>query len=155
MVGSGIVTVGLLLVVVDHRDAQFAGAGDCPAVTTVNQVLLTHVSRPSAVSEEDLLGCFYPQGSDAQAVSVSFAVPNHSSDPCKGRPPIRVAGAVACIETGTAGTSRTGASLMIEAHNLQYQFTSNLRQVSLDRLKILGMRALTDRPPPVESAGDP
>jgi hypothetical protein len=155
MLVSGVATIGLLLIAVEHKDSQFAGTADCPAVTTINRALLTNVTRPSAVSEEDLLGCFYPQGSDDQAVSVSFAVPARSHDPCQRRPALRVAGEVACNETGTAGTSRTGTSLLIEAHHLQYQFTTNLRQVTLARMKILGVRILADRPPPVQSVDHP
>ncbi len=106
------------------------------------------------MSEEDLLGCFYPQGSDDQAVSVSFAVPVPADHPCRKRPVLPVAGAVACNETGTAGTSKTGTSLLIEAHHLQYQFTTNLRQVTLDRMEILAVRVLSDRPPPVHRVQD-
>jgi hypothetical protein len=155
MAVSGIATIGLLLIVVEHKESQFAGAGDCPLATTVNHALLTNVTRPSAVSEEDLLGCFYAQGSDDQAVSVSFAVPSGSNDPCRGRPSVQVAGDVACNETGTAGTNRTGTSLLIDARHLQYQFTSNLRQVTLDRLKILGVTVLSAPPPPVQRVDDP
>ena len=155
MVVSGIATIGLLLIVVEHKESQFAGAADCPSVQTINRSLGTDVTRPSAVSEEDLLGCFYPQGSDDQAVSVSFAVPTRADDPCRGRPSLRVAGDVACNETGTAGTSRTGASLLIDAHHLQYQFTTNLRHVTLARLTTLAVRVLSDRPPPVQSVDDP
>src|ERR1700722_8335641 len=81
-----IASIGLLLIAVEHKESQFAGTADCPSVATINGVLLTTVTGPSAVSEEDLLGCFYPQGSDDQAVSVSFAVPTRSSDPCQKRP---------------------------------------------------------------------
>jgi hypothetical protein len=155
MVVSGIATIGLLLLVVEHKESQFADAANCPSVTTINRALLTKVARPSAVSEQDLLGCFYPQGSDDQAVSVSFAVPARSHDPCAGRPSLQVGGDVACNETGTAGTSKAGTSLLIEARHLQYQFTTNLHQVTLDRLKVLGARVLSGRPPPVQSVDDP
>ncbi len=152
---SGIATIGLLVIVVEHKEAQFAGVGDCPAVTTINRALLTHVTAPSAVSEQDLLGCFYRQGSDDQAVSVSFAVPTLSDHPCKGRPSVHVSADVGCIETGTPGTSKTGQSLLIEANRLQYQFTTNLRQVSLAQLKALAARTVSVPPPPVESIDDP
>jgi hypothetical protein len=149
-----IASIGLLLIAVEHKESQFAGTADCPSVATINGVLLTTVTGPSAVSEEDLLGCFYPQGSDDQAVSVSFAVPTRSSDPCQKRPALQVAGDVACNETGSAGTSTTGLSLLIEAHHLQYQFTTNLRQVTLDRLERLGVRILSHPPPPIQSVED-
>jgi hypothetical protein len=152
---AGIITIAVMLIVVEHKESQFAGAADCPSVTTINAALRTNVTRPSAVSEQDLLGCFYPQGSDDQAVSVSFAVPTRSSHPCTGRPALRLAGDVACNETGTAGTSRAGTSVLVEAHHLQFQFTTTLRQVTLGRLEILGARVLSDRPPPVRSVDDP
>ena len=55
------------------RDAEFPTVKNCPSASVVNEVLGTHVARPTAASEADLLGCFYQQGSETQAVSVSFA----------------------------------------------------------------------------------
>ncbi len=46
MLVSGIATIAALLIVVEHKESQFAGAADCPSVTTVNRALLTNVSSP-------------------------------------------------------------------------------------------------------------
>jgi hypothetical protein len=147
---AAMATIGLLLVVVSHRDSQLPKAADCPSSSLVNTVLGTHVSAPTAVSETDLLGCFYPQGSDGDAVSVSFAAAATSPGrPCRRRPAVEVSGHRACDVTGTAGTSRSGASLVVEAGDLQDQFTSDLRQIPLARLEALAVRVLVAPAPPV------
>jgi hypothetical protein len=86
-------------------------------------------------------------------VSVSFLVRVHVADPCQKRPPIHVSGVPGCDVSGTKGTSRTGESLLVEANKLQYQFSSNLRQVSLIQLESLAGQAL-DAPPPLLQNGD-
>jgi len=138
-----------LLVVVSHRDSQLPTAKDCPPSSLVNRSLGTHVSAPTAVSESDLLGCFYQQGSDDQAVFVSFAARTPSDEPCHGRRAVEVSGDGACDATGSPGTSRSGASLVVEAGELQDQFSSDLRQIPLARLEQLAVRVLAAPPPPV------
>jgi hypothetical protein len=150
---SGIALIAVLVAVVEHKESHFAGADDCPRAAVVNRALATHVGAPTAVSATDLLGCFYAQGSDQQTVSVSFLVRVHVADPCQKRPPIHVSGVPGCDVSGTKGTSRTGESLLVEANKLQYQFSSNLRQVSLIQLESLAGQAL-DAPPPLLQNGD-
>ncbi len=146
---AALVTIGVLLVVVSHHDAQLPTAEDCPTPSLVDKALGTHVSAPTDVSESDLLGCFYPQGSDHQAVSVSFAVLTPSDRPCRTRRAVVVSGHKGCDASGTAGTSRTGSSLVVATGELQDQFSSDLRRVSLARLEGLAAKVLAAPPPPV------
>jgi hypothetical protein len=149
---SALATIGLLVVVVEHREAQLPRSSDCPPAATVNRELGTAVASASAVSENDLLGCFYAQGSDGQAVSVTFAIPGVGDrDPCRGRRQLRVSGHQGCDVSGTRGTSRTGRSLLVEVHLLQYQFSSDRKAVTLSQLEDLASRTLALAPPPVES----
>lgn len=152
VVVSGLLTIGLLVVVVKHREAQLPTSADCPPALTINGALGTRVDAATAVSESDLLGCFYALGSDSQAVSVSFAIPGvRDRDPCRHRRVITVSGHTACDVTGSRGTSRTGRSLLVEA-DLQYQFSSDLRAVTLPQLEDLASKTLVMAPPPVESS---
>ena len=152
VVATGIATIAVLVVVVEHKQSQFPQAGDCPRAATVNRFLGTHVTAPSAVSEADLLGCFYRQGHDEQAVSVSFALAVRRHDPCHTRPPVHVSGDVGCDATGVPGTARTGASLVVDAHGVQYQFSSDQRGVPLARLEVLAKTALASPPPHLQNA---
>jgi len=153
VVCSGMATMGVLVVVVKHRQAQLPRSGDCPSATAVNGAIGTRVAPASAVSENDLLGCFYAQGTDSQAVSVSFAIPAPLAfDPCRKRRLIMVSGDRACDVTGSRGTSRTGRSLLVEA-DLQYQFSSDLGQVTLEQLERLAVETLAMPAPPVENNG--
>jgi len=150
IVVSAVVTIGILLVIVSHVDSHFPKVTSCPSARVVNAALGTHVTEPSAVSESDLLGCFYRQGSDAQAVSVSYATAASSKPgPCRRRPRIDVSGHDACDVTGTAGTSPSGASLVVEAGSVQEQFTTELHRVSLVGLEALAVKVLSRRPPPL------
>jgi hypothetical protein len=148
IVVSAVLTIGVLLVIVSHVDAHFPKVTSCPSAGIVNGVLGTHVTDPTAVSESDVLGCFYRQGSDAQAVSVSYATATPSkAGPCRRRPRIDVSGHDACNVTGTAGTSTSGASLVVEAGGVQEQFTTDLRRISLVGLEALAVKVLARRPP--------
>jgi hypothetical protein len=148
---SAVATVALLTVVVEHRLAGLPKTSDCPAVAIVNRALGTRVATASSVSENDLLGCFYAQGSDAQAVTVSFAVPGAlARDPCRHRRPITVSRHKACDVTGSRGTGGAGRSLLVEA-SLQDQFSSHLRPVGMAQLEALASRVLAMAPPPVRA----
>jgi hypothetical protein len=149
---SSVVTIGLLVIVVLHRDAQLPKATSCPGAPLVNGTLETHVAAPSAVSESDLLGCFYREGSDGRAVSVSFGARRRSDDPCRTRRRFTVSGDGACDVTGSPGTETSGASLVVEARGLQDQFSTDLGSVSLDRLEKLAARVLAENPPPVHDS---
>jgi hypothetical protein len=140
-----------LVIIVSHRDAQFPKAKSCPSASVVNGALGTHVNRPTAASESDLLGCFYQQGSDAQAVSVSFAS-RAGADPCRKRPRIDVSGREGCDVTGTRGTSVAGVSLLVETTSLQDQLSSDLPEVSLPRLERLAVKVLAEAPPRMEAS---
>ncbi len=150
---ASVATIGLLVVVVVHKDAGLPKATDCPADSVVNRVLGTDVTAPSAVSQSDLLGCFYPMGSDGQAVSVSFAVVT-SADPCRTRHRLLVSGHEACAVTGTAGTARSGASLVVDVGTLQDQFSTDRTSIPLDRLEALAAK-IVDGAPPVLHGGTP
>jgi hypothetical protein len=154
---SGVALIGVLLIIASHRNAQFPTVKSCPSAAVVNEVLGTHVARPTAASEADLLGCFYQQGSDTQAVSVSFAS-RAGTDPCRKRPPIDVSGHEGCDVSGSRGTSAGGASLLVETKSLQIQFSSSRRDVPLAGLERLATKALAESPPHLEaslSAGVP
>ena len=146
---AGVALIGLLIIIISQRDAQFPTVRSCPTASVVNGALGTHVARPTAASESDLLGCFYQQGSDTQAVSVSFAS-RSGADPCRKHPRIDVSGHEGCDVTGTRGTSATGASLLVETRSLQDQLSSDLRHVSLARLERLAMTVLGEAPPHLE-----
>ena len=150
-VALAMATIGVLVLVVEHREAQLPQSRDCPPMAMLNRALGTRVGPASAVSENDLLGCFYAQGSDTQAVTVSFAIAGgRDRDPCRDRARITVSGHRACDVSGTRGTSRSGRSLLVEVHLLQYQFSSDLRAVTESRLETLASRTLTLAPPPVK-----
>ncbi len=144
---ASVATIGVLVIVVAHKDAQLPKVADCPAASIVNTTLGTNVAAPTAVSESDLLGCFYPEGSDGQAVSVSFDIATGSVDPCRTRRRLVVSGHEACDVTGTPGTRRSGASLVVEAGRLQDQFTTDRTTVRLDRLEALAAKVLSAVPP--------
>jgi len=150
---SAMATIVVLVLVVEHREAQLPQSHDCPPTAIVNRALGTRVGPASAVSENDLLGCFYAQGSDGQAVSVSFAIAGERDrDPCRDRPQMTVSGHRACDVSGTRGTSRSGRSLLVEVNLLQYQFSSDLRAVTVSQLENLASRTLDLAPPPVEES---
>ena len=146
---SGVALIGLLVVIVSHRDDQFPTVKSCPSASVLNGVLGTHVARPTAASEADLLGCFYQQGSDTQAVSVSFAS-RAGADPCRKRPRIDVSGQEGCDVSGTRGTSAGGVSLLVETRSDQDQFSSSLRAVPLAGLERLAVKVLAETPPHLE-----
>jgi hypothetical protein len=150
---AAMATIALLIVVVSHKDSQFPKAKNCPSAPEVNAALGTHVASPTAVSESDLLGCFYPEGEDGQAVSVSFATPTLLDDPCSKRPRLEVSGAEACNVTGTPGTKKSGASLVVETAKIQDQFTTDLPRITLDRLEGLAVKVLAAPPPPLHDSG--
>jgi len=154
---AGTIAIGVLIVIVAHKDSQFPQASNCPTSSRVNAALGTYVAAPTSASDDDLLGCFYQQGPDTQAVSVSFAVRTLSLDPCRHRPPVVVSRYEACNVNGTSGTSKTGLSLVVETAKLQYQFSTDLRQVTLSHLEDLAVTVLAEPPPPVQrsSPGDP
>ncbi|HXQ60265.1 MAG TPA: hypothetical protein VN799_09195, partial [Acidimicrobiales bacterium] len=52
----------------------------------------------------------------------------------------------------TRGTSRSGRSLLVEVNLLQYQFSSDLRAVTVSQLENLASRTLDLAPPPVEES---
>jgi len=150
-VASLVLAIGVLLLVVGRQDGRRPRTTECPSATVVNRALGTRVGAPSAVSEDDLLGCFYQQGTNQQAVSVSFEAPTLLAPrPCQRRPAIVVSGDQACDLTGTAGTS---ASLAVEAGNDDDQFSTDLRRVSFVRLEALAVRVLAARPPALRSSG--
>jgi len=146
---ASVATIGLLVIVVVHKDAGLPKATDCPADSILNRILGTDVAAPTAVSQSDLLGCFYPEGSDGQAVSVSFAVVTASIDPCRTRHRLVVSGHEACDVTGTAGTRRSGASLVVEVGTLQEQFSTDKKTVPFDRLEALAAKIAVGVPPPL------
>jgi hypothetical protein len=146
---SGALAVGVLLVAVAHRDAQLPTARNCPTASRVDAALGTHVGSPTAVSEADLLGCFYQQGPDQQAVSVSFATAS-AVDPCRKRPRIVVSGHEACTVTGFRGMNMNSMSLVVETRDIQDQFSSDLGTMSLRRLEGLAVRVLAEPPPHLE-----
>jgi hypothetical protein len=148
---AAVTTIGLLLVLVVHKDSQLPTAKDCPPAAVVDSALGTRVMSPSAVSEGDLLGCFYQQGADAQAVAVSFAVPSSADHPCRRRPRLQVSGDEACDVTGTPGTNASGASLIVEAGTLQDQFSTDAPNVPFSRLERLAGKVLAVPPPPVDT----
>ncbi|HXQ61562.1 MAG TPA: hypothetical protein VN796_04460 [Acidimicrobiales bacterium] len=152
IVGAAVATIALLVVVIWHRDAQLPKAGDCPGARVVNAALGTDVSSPTAVGESDLLGCFYPEGTDQQAVSVSFATRRPGDDPCRRRRRLVVSGDEACDVTGTPGTRRSGGSVVVETGDLQDQFSTDLDTVPFDRLEDLAARIVDEVPPPVRGA---
>jgi len=148
---SGALAIGVLLVAVSHRDAGFPTARNCPSTSRVNMALGTHVRSPTSVSESDLLGCFYQQGSDQQAVSVSFATPS-VLDPCRKHLRMEVSGHEACTLTGTRAASKGAISLLVETRNRQDQFSSDLLGVSLVRMEGLAARILAAAPPSLSRA---
>lgn len=150
---SGALAVGVLLVAVSHRDAHNPTARDCPTASRVNLALGTHVGSPTSVSESDLLGCFYQQGSDGQAVSVSFATAP-AVDPCRKRLRIEISGHEACTLTGkgVGRASSDNESLLVETRDLQEQFSSDLRGVSLTQMEKLAVRVMAAAPPPLGTA---
>jgi hypothetical protein len=148
---AAVTTIGLLVVLVVHKDSQWPTVKDCPPATLVNAALGTRVMSPSAVSESDLLGCFYHQGAHAQAVAVSFAVPSSADHPCHRRPRLEVSGDGACDVTGTLGTSASGASLIVEAGTLQDQFSTGLPDIPVSRLERLAGKVLAGPPPPLDT----
>jgi hypothetical protein len=148
---SGLLAIGVLLVAVGHRDAHLPSAENCPTAARVNTALGTRVRSPTAVSEADLLGCFYQQGSDQQAVSVSFASLS-AVDPCRRRPRIVVSGHEACRVNASRGMNKNGISLLVETKELQDQFTSNSPSLSLTRLEGLAVTVLATPPPRLEKA---
>jgi hypothetical protein len=143
---SGALAVGILLVAVSHRDGSFPTTRDCPSASRINTALGTRVRSPSSVSESDLLGCFYPQGSDQQAVSVSFATAP-VIDPCRKHVRITVSGHEACTLTASRAANRAAISLLVESGNRQDQFSSDLQAVSLTRMEGLAERVLATTPP--------
>ena len=143
---SGILAVGVLLVAVAHRDAHLPSAGNCPTASRVDTALGTHVGAPTAVSEADLLGCFYQEGPDQQAVSVSFATAS-AVDPCRKRPRIVVSGHEACTVSGARGANKNGVSFLVETRHTQDQFSSDSHAVSLARLEGLAVKVLAAPPP--------
>jgi hypothetical protein len=149
---SGVALIAVLVIIVSHRDAQFPTVTSCPSASVVNEALGTHVAQPTAASEADLLGCFYRQGADTQAVSVSFAAGARVGR-CRKRPPIDVTGHEGCDVSGTRGTSAGGASLLVETKSVQYQFSSSLRDVPLAGLERLAMKVLAETPPHLEASG--
>jgi hypothetical protein len=150
--GATAVLIGLLLVLLAHKDSEFPQARSCPTVTRVNNILKTHVSSPSATSESDLLGCFYPESSNSQAVSVSFALPTTLDDPCAKNLRFELAGHEACNVTGTAAAGSSGLSLVVESDKVQAQFSTDLPAVSLDRLEALAVKVLAGRLPPLHQS---
>lgn len=149
---SGVALIAVLVIIVGHRDAHFPTVKSCPSASVVNEALGTRVVRPTAASEADLLGCFYDQGSDIQAVSISFAA-TAGVDPCRKRPRIDVAGHQGCDVSGTRGTSAAGASLLVETKSVQDQFSSSLRDVPLTALERLAQKVLAENPPQLEAPG--
>jgi hypothetical protein len=149
-VASLVLAIGVLLLVVGRQDGRRPKATECPSAAVVTRALGTRVGAPSAVSEDDLLGCFYQQGTNQQAVSVSFATPTLlAAGPCQRRPTILVSGARACDLAGTAGTS---ASLAVDAGHDEDQFSTDLPQVSFGRLEALAVKVLAARPPDLRSS---
>src|ERR1700722_1560042 len=149
---SGVALIVVLVVIVSHRDEQFPTVKSCPSASVVNGSLGTHVSRPTAASEADLLGCFYPQGTTPQAVSVTFAA-DGGVDPCRKRPRIEVTGHEGCDVSGTRGTPAGGASLLVETRRAQEQFSSSLREVPLAGLERLAMKVVAEAPPHLDVSG--
>jgi hypothetical protein len=149
---SGVALIVVLVVIVSHRDDQFPTVKSCPSASVVNESLGTHVARPTTASQADLLGCFYPQGSNPQAVSVSFAAAG-GVDPCRKRPRIEVTGHEGCDVSGTRGTSAGGASLLVETRSAQEQFSSSLGGVRLVGLERLAMEVLAEAPPHLDVSG--
>ncbi len=143
---SGALGIGVLLVAVGHRDAHLPSAGNCPTAARVNTALGSHVESPTAVSEVDLLGCFYQQGSDQQAVTVSFAAVS-GVDPCRKHPRIVVSGHEACTVSGSRGAHKNAVSLLVETRKLQDQFSSDSHSISLTRLEGLAGMVLAAPPP--------
>jgi hypothetical protein len=148
---AAVVTIGILVLVVSHKDSQFPKAQSCPSASRINTALGTRVAAPTAASDDALIGCFYRQGADGQAVSVSFSVRALFHDPCRTRVHIEVAGSEACRVTGISGTGTSGPSLVVEKGKLQYQFSSDLGRISVSRLEGLAVTVLSLPPPPVQT----
>jgi hypothetical protein len=153
-VAGAVVLVAVLVVAVSHKQAQFPTGRYCPSSGVVNKSLGTDVSPSTAVAESDLLGCFYREGSDTQAVAVTFAASAPGQkDPCRRRERFRLAGKEACNVTGARGTSRSGGSLLVEEMGLEEQFSTDQRSIAYGRLEALAVTVLRAPPPPVHDDG--
>jgi hypothetical protein len=147
-----VIAIALLVVAITHKQSQLPQAKDCPSPTTVNRSLGTDVVAPSAVSESDLLGCFYPEGSEAQAVSVSFALYVPFDNPCRQGHSFDVSGDEACSVSTPSVTAPGGRSLVVETTKMQDQFSTALRGVGLNRLEALAVVVLSSPPPPLRKS---
>jgi hypothetical protein len=147
-----VIAIALLVVALTHKQSQLPQAKDCPSSTTVNRSLDTDVVAPSAVSESDLLGCFYPEGSQSQAVSVSFALYTPFDNPCRKGHSFDVSGDEACSVSAPSGVPPGGPSLVVETTRIQDQFSTALRGVGLNRLEALAVAVLSTPPPPLPQA---
>lgn len=148
---SGALGIGVLLVAVSHRDAGFPTTRDCPSASRVNEALGTHVRSPTSVGQSDLLGCFYQQGSDPQAVSVSFATTSIVG-PCRKHVPVKVSGHEGCTVAGSRPAGPATLSLLVESPGGQDEFSVDLHGVSLVRLKGLATAVLAAPPPHLRPA---
>jgi hypothetical protein len=146
-VAAALATIALLAIALSHKQSQFPTATECPSATVANRALGTDVAAPTAVSESDLLGCSYRQGSDAQAVAVSFAIYERRDDPCRVRRRFVLSGDEACDVTGTSGAAGAVASLVVETTTRQDQFSTDLRGPGLLRLEALAVKVLASTPP--------
>jgi hypothetical protein len=148
-IAAAVIAIVVLVVVVSHKQSQFPTAKNCPAASMVDDALGVHVATPMAASDDELLGCFYGQGTDTQVVSVSFAIAPGYSDPCRHRSRLSVSGHEACNVTGTSGTRRSDLSLMVETATLQDQFSAARTRVSLSGLERLAVKVLAGPAPPL------
>jgi hypothetical protein len=145
---AGAIAIAVLIVAVSHKDSLVASSADCPTAPHVNAALGSHVVPPTAASDQDLLGCFYRQGGDDQAVSVSVAVTAVLGNPCAHRLAIKVAGHRGCTITGSSGAAGARLSLVVITERLQYQFSTRLPQITLSGLEDLAAKVLAAPPPP-------
>jgi hypothetical protein len=147
-----VIVIALLIAALSHKQSQFPQAKDCPSPTTVNGSLGTDVVAPSAVSESDLLGCFYSEGSESQAVSVSFALYTPVDNPCRKGHSFDVSGDEACSVSAPSGSPPGGRSLVVETTKMQDQFSTAVRGVDLNRLETLAVAVLASPPPPLRKS---
>jgi hypothetical protein len=151
---AGAIAIAVLIVAVSHKDSLVASAADCPTAAHVNAALGSHVVPPTAASDEDLLGCFYREGANDQAVSISVAVTAFFGNPCVHRPAIEVAGHGGCNLSGSAGAAGARLSLVVISNRLQYQFSTRLPPITLSGLEDLAAEVLAGPPPPFHDTDD-
>ena len=144
-----VLAVGVVL-----RDTRLPGTRDCPSAAFVGAALAMAVGAPSSTSEPNFLACSYPaRGGRALSIDASSNPPGTpSSAPCRARPAIPALGRGACDMSGTSGTSRQGASVLVQPASepgLEIQFTSYTARIPLAKLEALAAKTLETHPLPL------